>query len=146
MLEKHICSFMDGRVRLRHPALKNTETAQQIHCLLSAIVGVDSVTVNERTGSLLLYYDPQQLTRDTLLDMLRQGEVWLGISDTQSPRSVARFYGSADLRRWGYRVTLASLLLSVGLALRGNTRGHMLAGGAFLLLNAGHVWKARRAL
>lgn len=146
MLEQHICSFMDGRVRLRHPALKNADTAQQIHCLLSAIAGVTSVTVNERTGSLLLYYDPQQLTRDTLLDMLRQGEMWLGITDTASPCSVARVYGSAGLRRWGYRVTLASLVLSVGLAMRGNTRAHILTGGAFLLLNAGHVWKARRAL
>ena len=59
-IESCITSFVDGRVRLRHPSLKRAEDAEQVRGFLASLPGILRVTVNSRTGSLLLEYDPDQ--------------------------------------------------------------------------------------
>lgn len=62
-LAAHIVSFIDGRVRLRHPALQQPET----HVLLREALDRESfftaLTFSARTGSLLLEYDGRRLSR-----------------------------------------------------------------------------------
>ena len=53
-IESYITSFVDGRVRLRHPSLKRAEDAEQVRGFLASLPGMLHVTVNSRTGSLLL--------------------------------------------------------------------------------------------
>ena len=59
-IESCITSFVDGRVRLRHPSLKRAEDAELVRGFLASLPGILRVTVNSRTGSLLLEYDPGQ--------------------------------------------------------------------------------------
>ena len=72
-IESCITSFVDGRVRLRHPSLKRAEDAEQVRGFLASLPGMLRVTVNSRTGSLLLEYDPDQISREDLL-ALRPGQ------------------------------------------------------------------------
>ena len=51
-IESCITSFVDGRVRLRHPSLKRAEDAEQVRGFLASLPGMLRVTVNSRTGSL----------------------------------------------------------------------------------------------
>ena len=65
-IESCITSFVDGRVRLRHPSLKRAEDAELVRGFLASLPGILRVTVNSRTGSLLLEYDPDQISREDL--------------------------------------------------------------------------------
>ena len=52
-----VTCFFAGRLRLRHPALRAPDRAEAARARLAATPGVHAVTVNPRTGSLLLEYD-----------------------------------------------------------------------------------------
>lgn len=62
-LEAHIVSFINGRVRLRHPALRQPEA----HAFLREALGCrdcfTALTFSARTGSILLEYDGRRLSR-----------------------------------------------------------------------------------
>lgn len=62
-LEAHIVSFTNGRVRLRHPALRQPEA----HAVLREALGnqrcFTELTFSARTGSVLLEYDGRTLSR-----------------------------------------------------------------------------------
>lgn len=62
-LEAHIVSFTNGRVRLRHPALRQPEA----HALLREALGCQdcftALTFSARAGSILLEYDGRSLSR-----------------------------------------------------------------------------------
>lgn len=74
---KYVRSFMDGRVRLRHPALQNHQVARLAQDGIAAIPGVLSVEVNPLSGSALLHYDHNRLNRDQLMQMGVAWAVWL---------------------------------------------------------------------
>lgn len=67
MIERYITSFVDGRVRLRHPALVNNKDIEKLREAALAVPGMRNVTVNNQTGSVLLEYDPAVLSREELL-------------------------------------------------------------------------------
>ena len=74
---KYVRSFMDGRVRLRHPALRDERVAQLTRDGIAAIPGVLSVDVNPLSGSALLQYDSRALSKDHLMEMGVTWAVWL---------------------------------------------------------------------
>lgn len=74
---KYVRSFMDGRVRLRHPALHNQEVARLTHDGIAAIPGVLNVEVNPLSGSALLLYDSERLNKDQLMEMGVAWALWL---------------------------------------------------------------------
>ena len=49
-----ITSFVDGRVRLRHPALKDRATAELVCTVVGGVEGITAVQANPLTGSLLI--------------------------------------------------------------------------------------------
>ncbi|MDR2161029.1 MAG: hypothetical protein LBO77_02665 [Desulfovibrio sp.] len=59
-----ISSFFDGRVRIRSRALSDPATLESVTRLLEAQPGVRRIAANARTGSLLVEYDPQILSRE----------------------------------------------------------------------------------
>jgi|Go1ome_4_1110791.scaffolds.fasta_scaffold86043_1 hypothetical protein len=63
-------SFIPGRVRLRSPLLSQEDTARLILRTFQAIPQARSVTMNEKTGSLLFEYDPQALPMERLKELL----------------------------------------------------------------------------
>lgn len=167
MLEQYITSFVEGRVRLRHAALRDSPEntmAETIHGLLSSMPGVLSVQINTRTGSLLMYYDPDVLEQDTLWAMLQQGDQWLDLTasdnqdttpdtaqkkssyDPRTDRPVPARESCRRRRRIYNRVLLGSMVACLALAVSGPMRAHQIAGWLCAALNAGHLWQVRRGL
>ena len=73
LLLKYISSFSEGRVRLRHPALRRAPVAELAKSRLSAVHGVKSVECNPVTGSALILYDSKVLSQD---DLIAAGVAW----------------------------------------------------------------------
>lgn len=63
-------SFVPGRVRLRSRLLTMPELAELLRGSLLGIQGVKVVTVNVRTGGLLLEYEPDRLPLSLLAQAL----------------------------------------------------------------------------
>ncbi len=62
-----ICSFIQGRVRIRDARFKDEETAQMVSRMIGEYPGVSTVKANPRTGSLLIEYDPAELDQEQAL-------------------------------------------------------------------------------
>lgn len=69
-LAAYIVSFTEGRVRLRHPALRAAPVPDALRRELLEHPGVQEATFNTVTGSALLLYDAGQLDRSELLAAL----------------------------------------------------------------------------
>ncbi len=63
----HVASFVPGRVRVRHPALRSREAAEESRRMLMSRPGVNDVEVNLLAGSALIRYDPAAVSRDELV-------------------------------------------------------------------------------
>lgn len=62
---------LEGRLRVRVPSLKGSpERARQTEDFLRAAEGIDEVSVNPRTGSILILYDPQRTAESQILETL----------------------------------------------------------------------------
>ena len=72
-LLKYVTSFSDGRVRIRHPALRREAVAATAREKLAAIDGVLSVDFNTVSGSVLILYDSARLPKERLVAV---GEAW----------------------------------------------------------------------
>ena len=60
-----------GRMRVKSPVVKkNPKTADDIKSLLDLTQGVKSTQFNLTTGSVLIYYHPDQLQRSDLIELL----------------------------------------------------------------------------
>ena len=146
MLEQHIKSFIDGRIRVRHPALCHEKNIVPLHELLDHLPGMNKVTINSRTGSLLLEYDPSLISREDLLSLASH---WEPVDTDEEPvrrKKESPVFTRAQIIRHTNRGMLLSLAVSVGLAAMGRERGHIVAGGIFLLFNALHLHTFRKCL
>lgn len=77
-LLKYVSSFSEGRVRIRHPALRKEDVARAARERISTVPGVYSVENNTVSGSVLILYDSARLSRD---DLIRMGLDWGGYLD-----------------------------------------------------------------
>ena len=60
-----------GRLRVRIPQIrKNGHSAKKVQCLLD-IYGVDNLSVNHLTGSVVVNFDPGLTSADQLLSVLK---------------------------------------------------------------------------
>jgi hypothetical protein len=135
-----IASFIDGRVRIRAEALKQAEIMAAAKSMVEAGQGVLKVEGNLRTGSLLVYYDPAVIARETLLGAAALLEERFG-----DARRGGR--GKNAARAFGRKTEMFLLFLSYGGTLAGllfDRRIHVLSGLAFFLLTGVHVCARRR--
>ena len=72
-LLKYVRSFVDGRVRIRHPALRREGVLHLARERMTAIDGVHAVEGNSLSGSVLITYDSKAIPREKLLAV---GEAW----------------------------------------------------------------------
>lgn len=57
-----------GRLRIRSAQLKrDTCQAKDLGALLEAMAGVEKTELNQKAGSLVVYYNPEQLATDDIL-------------------------------------------------------------------------------
>ena len=162
-----ITSFVDGRVRLRHPALKNKKTSDLIASIVGGVEGISAVQSNPVTGSLLIYYDPEQLSREQLLELAEQGAAFIpGLNDEtaaqpegsdEEPSAKARkvcapvdevlqFLCSRGTTRFVNRAMLVALAASLAGLPLGNRFLHTAAGGAFVGGMVQHLLAHRKSL
>ncbi len=152
-----ITSFIDGRVRVRHAALRNTENMQVIVDMLGQYPGVQSATPNLRTGSILVLYDTEQISRE----MLQLAEQALrehlaenmpeNVPDKTSNReqdiNLRGLLKSCFCSGLSRKSENRMLGLTLGLCLAGclgAPRLHAWAGGTFVFMALGHALRRAR--
>ncbi len=153
-----IVSSIAGRLRLRHPVLRQPRRLAQLEQELSAWPGVLVCASNAHTGSLLLHYDvtvlaPTECERRALAALqvllpaggVESGRVQGPTAPAQSPRPAGP-KGSTRVRanRWAKRGMLLSLAATLLLAAAGAKRWHTVGGLLFLHALGVHLWVHRR--
>ena len=145
-----IASFIDGRVRLRHPALKDAATADMVSAVIGGVEGVTSAQANPRTGSLLIFYDTEKLSREKLLELAKQGAALLPEEEKPSPgrkcSSLSRLLLDRRATRFANRAMFVSLLCSLVGAASGMGAVHRVTGAVFALASLQHMAAHRKAL
>ena len=145
-----ITSFIDGRVRLRHDALKNPDIAALAEKAAGGLEGVTGVRVNPVTGSLLLFYDPERLSRDKLMAFAKEWAALLPEEPERKSGSASCGCASALLGKRATifvdRALLVTLLASIAGAASGMGGLHRTAGAAFALASLQHAVAHRRFL
>lgn len=170
-----LVSCLPGRIRLRHPALRQPAERTRLAATLAAIDGMLSVDANPAVGSLLLHYDPtrraraameaqvaaqtaqaldaaaapipEQPTADTVPDDALPCEtVPDATADATADARRRRRSTAKRLNRLAKLGMLASLPLSLAAVAFGGKRLHAVSGGAFTLLLLAHLVIHRRHL
>ena len=144
-----VTSFIDGRVRLRHPALRDAATADMAAAVIGGVEGVESVRVNPLTGSLLIFYDAETLSRERLLELAEQGAALLPEEEKPSSGvacSLGRLLLDRRATRFVNRAMLVSLLCSLVGAASGMGAVHRVTGAVFALASLQHMAAHRKAL
>lgn len=148
-----ITSFIEGRVRIRHEALKNAEAVQTVLELLQSYPGVLEASANPRTGGILIHYDPKQIGQEDLLLAEQTLRGFLGIeeereSEESEPQGLLSGLwphlagGCALSRRQENRLLGLTLALCLGSAFF-SRRLHVWAGGSFALMALGHLLRRK---
>ena len=163
-----ITSFVDGRVRLRHSALKDKATAELVCTVVGGVEGITTVQANPLTGSLLIYYDAEKLTREQLLELAEQGAAFItGLNEEEAPaaetaegeaapRRVCKVCAPVDevlqlltgrgTTKFVNRAMLVSLIASLAALPLGNRAVHTAAGGVFVGGVLQHLIAHRKSL
>ncbi len=163
-----ITSFVDGRVRLRHPALKDKATAELVCTVVGGVDGITAVQANPVTGSLLIYYDAEKLTREQLLELAEQGAAFIpGLNEEEAPAAetaegeaaprkackvcapvdeVIQLLTGRGTTKFVNRAMLVSLIASLAALPLGNRAVHTAAGGVFVSGVLQHLIAHRKAL
>ena len=161
-----ITSFVDGRVRLRHPALKDGATAELVCSVVGGVEGILAVQANPVTGSLLIYYDTEKLSREQLLELAEQGAAFVpgmnesavsaeGRAEMPSGRAckacapvdeLLGFLTRRSTTKFIDRAMLVSLIASLAALPLGSRAVHTAAGGVFVSGLLQHLLAHRKAL
>ncbi|MDR3134584.1 MAG: hypothetical protein LBU69_00650, partial [Deltaproteobacteria bacterium] len=167
-----IVSLTHGRIRARLTHLRGQQ-APDIPA--ESIKGVRNITINPRTGSVLLEYDPEAISLEKLASFLEpfdpEGAATLRHPELLKPRSIFaqpvevplelikeedrprvsdnrkkfRPRGSAEATSEAINLTIGFLGVAFS-AFAGSIRTHALAGAAFGIMLAQHLWKHRHRL
>ena len=165
-----ITSFVDGRVRLRHPALKDKDTADLVCTVVGGVEGITAVQANPLTGSLLIYYDAEKLTREQLLELAEQGAAFIPGMEGEGTAEAAEVSNGAEgakrkackvcapvdevlqlltgrgATKFVNRAMLVSLIASLAALPLGNRAVHTAAGGVFVSGVLQHLIAHRKSL
>ena len=144
-----IVSFVDGRVRLRHTALKDAAMAQMAVSVVSGVEGITFVKANPATGSLLIHYNPEQLTREQLLVLAEQGMAFFpeeSLKEKASRQDICSALFGRKANRFVDRAMLVSLIATLAALPLGNRTVHTAAGGVLVGGLVQHLLAHRKAL
>jgi hypothetical protein len=98
-----ILHLIPGRARLRFDDVKgNPKLARQLHTHLEAVTHINRVTVDTRTGSVLMLYDARALRSPAFLDEVSEalGKLFPGhFAPGRLRLTIRRLKGKPDLAR-----------------------------------------------
>ncbi|CAK7008169.1 MAG: hypothetical protein DELT_00331 [Desulfovibrio sp.] len=143
-----ITSFFDGRVRIRHAALKDETAMTTVLALVAEQEGVVNVVPNTRTGSLLVEYDPEKISRETLLEAGMTLEKHLPVPKKATARECV-FTGFSRLPKLSpleESLLLGGLYAATAATGFAGKRLHVALGVTFAILAGLHVYERRRCL
>ncbi|MGE9984991.1 hypothetical protein [Desulfovibrio sp. SGI.169] len=156
-MPSYLTHAMEGRARLRHPALAASAGRDRALAALSGAEGV--LEARPGVGSILLILAPgADLGRicgilENALPALRQAGRASADVPALAPLSFLSGFSHGKTRLKGLsprkleaRALLAACGLSIALGFAGGKNAHALAGTVFGLLAARHVWTRRKAL
>lgn len=132
-------SFVPGRIRVR---FADREKMEQVAALARSLPGVREVTATSRTGSLLIRCDAGLLDRATLLALMQQHLPEMAAAVATSSASASPTNPMTLVKRG----MLASLALTLVLALLDREKAHVLAGSSFPALLSYHLYNYRNRL
>lgn len=140
-----ITSFFDGRLRLRDEALKDKANMALVTGLLSGRDGVLRLEPNARTGSLLIEYDQEKISRETLL------QAGIILESQLAAAKPAKTVRAKKAKCSPFSPAQESLLLCALYALTavtgfGPKRLHVLLGTGFAVLAGMHLYDRKHLL
>jgi copper chaperone CopZ len=113
--EVGLVHHVPGRLRLRSAALKGDARAgEEIKERLAAIAGIRSLTVNPKTGSLLLEYDPAVIAPERIVGLLASRGFTFSTAATESeaaPRLVDQIVSA--IKGWAFDALAEHLALAI---------------------------------
>ena len=137
-------SFIDGRVRLRSPALRSEKALEEIQSSLAAYSGVKKTESNARTGSLLVFYDPAAISRELLGMAVASLESRLP-APAPCPGRRCCMQNDLRLRKAENRLLCGGALMALAGAVSKVKPLHIAGGILFLLLAGRHLYVRRKA-
>ena len=138
-----ITSFIDGRVRIRRDELKDPDIMDLVMGLVKARDGIIDLVPNPRTGSLLITYDPEIISRETLAQAAETLEKQFGGKTGAASRSGKRRKKLSPLAETGILAGLYGLTFVTGMV---SKRAHIASALLFTALTTAHVYNRRRCL
>jgi len=137
-----ILSNLPGRIRIAHHKLKNDTVLSQLAEYSKSIKGIDSVSGNMISGSLLIYYDYKTLTESELISLiLKYCEPIL-----QKRRKLRAHKGDKFWRDILHGGMIGSLAICTVSGFYGPKKIHLITGLLFILVSAEHTRINRRLL
>ncbi|WP_333654145.1 HMA2 domain-containing protein [Dissulfurispira sp.] len=131
-----IVSFIEGRIRLRHEILKRPYAAEKIKKIFLSMKGVMDISMNHKTGGMLIIYDSGVLD---IKDISRRLALLMDLrADDKKGFVYPRKTVNAGM--------LASLIISLLGAATGKTALHIAAGIVFAGFAGAHTYKYRQML
>jgi len=164
MIDAYVVSALDGRLRIRHPFLMDKDLAEAIFVFLKGQAMLDSVSVNPRTGSILIEYDSLKTTQKEIiadleeyamsycvengyLEELIKFEQNAGANNDDAAKSGILFnIAQAGCRRVINRSMIAFLVASMVSGFSHKTGGHLLTSGIFIALSLAHIYTYRKRI
>jgi hypothetical protein len=149
-----VASSLPGRLRLRDRSLREPALLERTRKSIAGWKDVQAVEANPRAGSLLVRYDADRLpqasvearARAAMERMTGKGTARVGVGGTAAQARQKSGTLRVRANRWAKRGMLASLGVSLALALAGSKRWHALTGVLFLHALGVHLWVHRRHL
>lgn len=149
-----ITSFIPGRIRVQDNRLGNAAEAVQITDGLKLLPGITGISVNHRTASLLVQYDPASGIEELLRNSLGLPQAAKNVKPRQkrpsSPKKqAARLSANAvpvtyrQFLNYGMMLTFAASGIGIALHYR---KLHAAAGFLFFGLSGLHMYNKRRTL
>jgi len=69
---RYYIHHITGRIRLKTPVLKNNIVKKQFLLnMFATLYGINGISVNTLTGSVIIHYDPEIFSKEDLLEILK---------------------------------------------------------------------------
>jgi hypothetical protein len=133
-----IASFVEGRIRLRDEKLKNRAVVDEIQKRAAQLRGISDVSINQRTGSLLIFYDRVVLRLEQALHILTD---YFDAAKTECRKYAVSITTNITNRKIVNLGMLASLALSMFGAALDIAVLHITAGIVFLGFLGLHLFR-----
>jgi copper chaperone CopZ len=142
-----IASCIEGRIRLRHPALTDATLLRDVAEQVAALPGITGVEANPRTGSLLVTHDDSIATAD-LVAMAEQYAAGHAAAAAAVPAKLSRGRTKANvarIKRRTQKIGLATCMAgAVATGLADTKAAHLVFGLGLAGFAAWHLTMYRR--